>query len=100
MASREVRAPLPVDTDQLITDDLNRVSLAAALQDFEIANARVIDLTQRLIQTNDALVAAREETSRLRAELTELNDRHEAMRGSAAFRLASKIWAVRNGLRA
>lgn len=31
--------------------DLDRVSLQQALRDFEIANARVLDLTQRLIES-------------------------------------------------
>jgi hypothetical protein len=31
--------------------DLDRVSLTQALRDFEIANARVLDLTQRLVES-------------------------------------------------
>ena len=33
------------------------------------------------------------------SELAELRSVHEAMRGSAAFRMANKIWAMRNALR-
>lgn len=83
-----------------IAKDLDALSLAAALRDFEVANARVIDLMQRLIHANESLNDARKETGALREELRALTTRHEAMQGSAAFRIASKIWALRNLLRA
>jgi hypothetical protein len=88
----------PTD-DASLREEIDRLSLEQALRDFEVANARVIDLTQRLISANDKVVAQQQELDRLQVELTQLRSVHEAMRGSAAFRIANKIWAMRNALR-
>lgn len=80
--------------------EIDRLSLEQALRDFEIANARVIDLTQRLISANEKVLAVQRESDELRVELTQLRSVHDAMRGSAAFRLATKIWDLRNAVRA
>ena len=79
--------------------EIGLLSLDQALRDFEIANARVIDLTQRLIAANNRVVALQRESDQSRLELTELRALHNAMRSSTAFRLADKIWALRNLLR-
>ena len=83
-----------------LQEEIDRLSLEQALRDFEIANARVIDLTQRLISANEKVLAVQKESDDLRIELTQLRSVHEAMRGSAAYRIASKIWALRNAVRA
>jgi hypothetical protein len=88
----------PTDESSL-TKEIDQLSLEQALRDFEVANVRVIDLTGRLISANDRVAELQREADRLRVELTELRTTHEAMRGSAAFRLANKIWALRNALR-
>ena len=88
----------PTD-DASLREEIDRLSLEQALRDFEVANARVMDLTQRLISANDKVVEQQTELDRLRVELAELRAVHEAMRGSAAFRMANKIWALRNALR-
>lgn len=80
--------------------EIDRLSLEQALRDFEIANARVIDLTQRLISANEKALAGQREADELRVELTQLRSVHDAMRGSAAFRITSKLWAIRNAVRA
>ena len=60
----------------------------------------IMDLTQRrLISANDKVVEQQTELDRVRVELAELRSVHEAMRGSAAFRIANKLWAMRNALR-
>ena len=82
-----------------LTEEIDRLSLEQALRDFEIANARVVDLTQRLISSNDKIVSTQRELDMLRVEMAELRATHEAMRGSAAFRIASRIWALRNAAR-
>lgn len=51
--------------------DLDRLSLAQALRDFEIANARVLDLTQRLIESERARRDAEVEVQQLRAQRSE-----------------------------
>jgi hypothetical protein len=88
----------PTD-DAVLREEIDRLSLEQALRDFEVANARVVDLTQRLISANDKVVAQQQELDQLRVELAELRAVHEAMRGSAAFRIADKLWALRNALR-
>jgi chromosome segregation ATPase len=88
----------PTD-DTSLREAIDRLSLEQALRDFEVANARVLDLTQRLISANDKVVDQQRELDQLRVELAELRSVHEAMRGSAAFRIANRIWALRNALR-
>jgi chromosome segregation ATPase len=82
-----------------LKEEIDRLSLEQALRDFEIANARVVDLTQRLISSNDKVISLQRELDVLRVEMAELRATHDAMRGSAAFRLANKIWAFRNAVR-
>lgn len=48
------------------TADLDRVNLVQALRDFEIANARVLDLTQRLIESERRRKDAESELEHLR----------------------------------
>lgn len=86
-------------SDASVKEEVDRLSLEQALRDFEVANARVIDLTRRLISANDKVVEFQRETDRIRVELTELRSTHEAMKGSAGFRIANKIWAIRNAFR-
>ena len=67
---------------------LDRLSLEQALTDFEVANARVIDLTKRLVEASDELIRLRHEVELLRPEA-------EAARGSRAFliaRRARRFW--------
>lgn len=78
--------------------EMDRLSLAQALHDFEVANARVVDLTQRLIGTGRELAAAREHLASLQREHEALRSTHEQMQRSRAFKLANKIWAIRNAL--
>jgi hypothetical protein len=60
---------------------LDQISLEQTLLDFEIANARVVDLTKRLVEATDELIRLRHQTELLRREA-------EAARGSRAFTLA------------
>jgi hypothetical protein len=62
---------------------LDQISLDQALLDFEVANARVIDLTKRLVEATDELVLLRHQTELLRREV-------EAARSSRAYRLAGE----------
>ena len=91
-ADSPLRDPTPLDKE------FDELSLSQALRDFEIANARVIDLTQRLVESNAAAAALHLALEDQRAAFKELEARHEAMRHSMAFRLASKIWALRNAI--
>ena len=46
--------------------EMDRLSLDQALRDFEIANARVIDLTKRLLEANAQIRSLTEEAHRAR----------------------------------
>ena len=85
--------------DEPIAQDMDRLSLEQALLDFEVANARVLDLTHRLIELGGVNNGLRAEIEQLRLELAALRSVHEQMKSSAAFRIADKVWTVRNALR-
>lgn len=85
----------PVD----ITAELDALSLEQALLDAELANARVIDLTRRLLEAHaeverlrgqlDSL--ERGELERVRAERDELAAYKARVTGSRAFKLAQRV---------
>lgn len=81
-----------------LAPEMDRLSLDHALHDFEVANARVVDLTQRLIAASRELAAKREELACLQREHEELRSVYDRMQLSRAFKLANKIWAIRNAL--
>lgn len=90
-ASRAVAAtsPLPSRLDQL--------SLEQALLDFEVANARVVDLTERLVEATDDFIRLQHESELLRLEAEPLRRETEllrleaeAARGSRAYKLAQR----------
>ena len=56
----------------LDTDALDRLNLSQALRDFEVANARVIDLTARLTDTHKRLVNTQHELSLTRVHVGNL----------------------------
>jgi len=87
-----------VDAERELSAELDRLSLSQALRDVEVATARVADLTQRLIGTGDELLSCRRELAALRQEHDEFRAVHDQMRSSKAFRLANRVWAVRNAL--
>ena len=69
------------------SDDLDRLNLAQALRDFEVANARVIDLTARLTELHGRLVDTQHELSLTRVHVGNLDaiiDGHEAVALRAA----------------
>jgi len=94
IAPRHAPGPTAVELEH----ELDRLSLSQALLDVDVANARVVDLTQRLIGAGQELVAVRQELEALRREHQELRSTHEQMRRSRAFKLANRIWSIRNAL--
>jgi hypothetical protein len=85
------------------TADLDEISLAQALLDVDIANARVIDLTKRLTtmskelrRTTSDLQKSRLRNRKLVAELAEL----EELKSSRAFRSATAAQRVLGAARA
>ena len=92
--------------DAALESELDRLSLMQAVRDFEIANARVIDLTQRLISANQRIVELQKandlsETAlvELQSRHDELHGRHAELRGSRAYQMAQKAGALRSLLR-
>jgi hypothetical protein len=80
-------------------EELDRLSLTQALVDAEMATARVMDLTERLVDARQQLVKLRGDLEHLRIEYVQYRVEQERVQSSAAFRLAAKIWALRNALR-
>jgi hypothetical protein len=83
------------DTSTDLGRELDRLSLNQALLDFEVANARVTDLTQRLIDASNEIAALRAELDRRTAQLTELDRAHQQMAQSTTWKIAKGIEAVR-----
>jgi hypothetical protein len=78
--------------------EMDELSLRQALMDFEVANARVLDLTQRLVEAQAVITQLRTELESLRIEHSQLASLHERMKTSRAFRSAEKLWALRNAI--
>jgi len=85
-------------TGESVQRELDDLSLRQALLDFEVANARVVDLTQRLIEATATLNEYRAEVDHLRIEHAEHIRREERLRRSRLFRLAEKFWAMRKAV--
>ena len=88
------------------TTDLDGISLEQALIDFEVANARVMDLTSRLTSMSRELINARSELERIKvgkavkratsdqsygppAEYLDVKERFDQVRASRLVRFAS-----------
>jgi hypothetical protein len=78
--------------------DLDGVSLTQALIDFEIANARVLDLTRRLTTLHEELQTLRAENTtltadnaRLQAELADRNGQLEAIHRSKTWKIVYQL---------
>lgn len=88
--------------------DLDSLVLSQALVDFEVANARVVDLTQRLMEATESRVASTGELTALRAQyealaaekarLAEqhqaLTDEYERLLSTKAYKLVKAVWSV------
>lgn len=72
--------------DKARVDDVN---LEQALLDFELANARVLDLTRRLTTLSSELMTARQELEEGRLGLSRANAELEALRQENALIKAS-----------
>lgn len=82
-----------------LTSELDRLSLTQALLDFEVANARVIDLTQRLMDAADEIAALKAELDRRNADLLEAQKAHREMVESKTWKIAKMIEGFRRLLR-
>jgi hypothetical protein len=73
--------------------ELDRLSLEQALRDFEVANARAIDLTERLVDLSKEITSLRERVVAAEAAVVAAHLENEAIRASMTFRLQQ--WADR-----
>ncbi len=101
------------DLSALALDDLESVNLNQALVDFEIANARVMDLTGRVTSMSSELLQLRSQIGQAKlavsmaeaaaavAEADAASARHEVavIRGSLAYRVLRRLGDVRASLR-
>lgn len=69
-------------------DTMDALSLEQALIDTEVATARVVDLTSRLLELNRLLDEERAAHDAERLEWARI-------RRSRAFRLAERVWSMR-----
>ena len=75
--------------------DLDQISLEQALRDFEVANARVVDLTQRVISLTQQLQETQDELERLRVEARLAKAEAEAIKRSRAYNIARHLGDLR-----
>lgn len=71
--------------------ELDRINLAQALKDFEIANRRVLDLTHRLATANRELMQARSELGQLQARYGAIARYVEVLSRSSLFPILKAI---------
>ena len=74
------------------------LGFGSAILFFAIAGIAAYRSTERLVDAREQVVNLRSELEHLRIEYTQYKVEQELMRSSAAFRLADRIWAVRNAL--
>ncbi len=91
--------PEPVHGDTQLEREMDRLSLEQAVRDFEIANARVVDLTQRLITANQRIVELQAMNDASETTLTAVQSLYAELAGSRAYQTAQKLGALRSLLR-
>jgi predicted nucleic acid-binding Zn-ribbon protein len=79
--------------------ELDRLSVEQALRDFEIANARTIDVTQRLVDLSTEVRELREQLVSTQEALAASRAENNAIRASATFRVAELTTKIRARLR-
>jgi predicted nucleic acid-binding Zn-ribbon protein len=82
------------------TVDLDSISLEQALRDFEIANARVIDLTKRLTALNKQVLKTTSSLQRARLRNRALQAELDALKASTSYRSVAAAARVYRGARA
>src|SRR5262245_36034263 len=86
-------------TESELERELDRLSVEQALRDFEIANARTVDLTQRLVDLSHEVTSLREQLVNTQEALAAARAENQAIRASATFRLAELSTKLRTFLR-
>jgi chromosome segregation ATPase len=86
-------------SDTSLDGQLDTLSLEQALIDFERANARIIDLTQRLLEASDEIIELKEKLRVARDELEALHYENDTIKASRPFKLLISLRGVRDFLR-
>jgi len=98
MTSNPPAAPEEGATATALTRDIDRLSLEQALRDFEIANARAIDLTQRLVDLSKEVTRLREQVVDAQMQAAGARAENDALRASTTFRLVELSSKIRRRL--
>jgi len=85
----------PADRASSLTATVDRLSLEQALKDFEVANARTLDLTHRLTELNQELLELRSTHERLRIEHNKVLARRAAPRAAAEVAASQALRVAR-----
>jgi hypothetical protein len=75
--------------------ELDRLSLEQSLRDFDVANARAIDLTQRLVDLSKEVANLREQLVGAHAAVESARLENEAIRASLTFRMQGWVDRLR-----
>jgi exonuclease VII small subunit len=86
-------------SDTSLDGQLGSLSLEQALLDFERANARVIDLTQRLLETSDQLVELKAKLRVATDELEAVRYENHMIKTSRAFKVMIALRKMRDFIR-
>ena len=80
------------------TSELDALSLEQALRDFDTANARTVELAQRVVRLASELRERDAEILRLRTEVGQARAEVHAIHATRAFRLAQRYWQAKEAL--
>lgn len=94
-AAVDDQAGSPAGRPSSLTETVDRLSLVQALKDFEVANARVLDLTHRLTELNQELLELRSTHERLRIEHNKVLARRAAPRAAAEVAASQALRVAR-----
>jgi hypothetical protein len=78
--------------------DLDELTLEQALVDFEIANERVRDLTYRLVSSSRTIAELQERVRVAEQQVAFAEAERKEIEASQGYRLAQRIWAIRNAV--
>jgi hypothetical protein len=98
MSENAARAAELVDVSaprSSLTETVDRLSLEQALKDFEVANARTLDLTHRLTELNRELLELRSEHEKLRIAHNQVIARRAAPRAAAEVAASQALRVLR-----
>jgi hypothetical protein len=95
MAKRRQGSSAPVLALTDVASSLDALSLEQALKDVDIANARVVDLTQRLVAAQQQIV----DTQATMVLLEQQRARYQRVLSSRAYRTANRYWRILSALR-